>query len=441
MEQLANLYAEHIATLQQRTKTIIERENLDGLVIHSGQAKRQFLDDMYYPFKVNPQFKAWLPVIDNPHCWLVINGTDKPKLIFYRPVDFWHKVPEEPSDFWADYFDIQLLLQPDQVEQFLPYDKASLAYIGEYLEVAQALGFTQMNPEPVMNYLHFHRAYKTSYELTCLREANRLAVLGHKAARDAFYAKESEYGIQQAYLQATEHMENDTPYGNIVALNENCAILHYTHFERRAPQQHVSFLIDAGANFNGYASDITRTYDFARKGEFADLIKVMNTHQIELGQALQPGKLYGELHQDCHKRVAQVLIDFDLVRGLSVEGILEQGITSTFFPHGLGHHLGLQVHDMGGFMADELGTHQAPPEGHPFLRCTRKIEANQVFTIEPGLYFIDSLLGELAQTDNKQYVNWDKVDAFKPYGGIRIEDNIIVHDDHLENMTRDLALD
>jgi len=92
-------------------------------------------------------------------------------------------------------------------------------------------------------------------------------------------------------------------------------------------------------------------------------------------------------------------------------------------------------------MADDTGAHQAPPEGHPFLRCTRLIEKNQVFTIEPGLYFIDSLLGDLAQTDNKQFINWEKVEALKPFGGIRIEDNIIVHEDSLENMTRDLHLD
>lgn len=439
MEQLENLYAEHISTLQQRTKAIVERENLEGLVIHSGQAKRQFLDDMYYPFKVNPQFKAWLPVIDNPNCWLVVNGVDKPKLIFYRPVDFWHKVPDEPSDYWAEYFEIVLLVQPDQVEQYLPYDKAPYAYIGEYLEVAQALGFTQMNPEAVLNYLHYHRAYKTSYELTCLREANRLGVLGHQAAQGAFYAGGSEFEIQHAYLSACRHSENDVPYSNIVALNENCAILHYTHFERQVPKQHRSFLIDAGANFNGYASDITRTYDFSNQGEFSELIKVMDRHQIELGESLQPGKLYGELHLDCHNRIANILSDFKIVN-LDAEAIVEKGITSTFFPHGLGHHLGLQVHDMGGFMADELGTHQAPPKSHPFLRCTRKIEANQVFTIEPGLYFINSLLADLAKTDNNKYINWQKVSELKPFGGIRIEDNIIVHTDRLENMTRELNL-
>jgi len=230
------------------------------------------------------------------------------------------------------------------------------------------------------------------------------------------------------------------PYGNIVALNENCAILHYTHFEPKAPLTHNSFLIDAGANFNGYAADITRTYDFKKQGEFAELVQTMTAIQIELGNALKPGMLYGDLHVDCHNRIAQVLSDFNIVN-LPATEIVERKITSTFFPHGLGHHLGLQVHDMGGFMRDDKGTHQPSPEGHPFLRCTRKVEKNQVFTIEPGLYFIDSLLGDLAQTDSKQFINWEKIESLKPYGGIRIEDNIIVHEDSLENMTRDLALD
>ncbi len=103
MNKLASLYAEHIAILQQRTRTLLEQENLEGIIIHSGQAKRQFLDDLNYPFKVNPHFKAWLPVLDNPHSWMIINGVDKPKLIFYCPVDFWHKAPDEPSEYWEGF--------------------------------------------------------------------------------------------------------------------------------------------------------------------------------------------------------------------------------------------------------------------------------------------------------------------------------------------------
>lgn len=438
MDKLAEYYQEHIKELQVRTKNVLQREGLNALIIHSGQAKRQFLDDMDYPYKVNPQFKAWLPVIDNPNCWLVVNGEDKPKLIFYRPKDFWHKVPDEPNDFWAAEFDIQLLEKAEQVEQLLPYDKTGIAYIGEYIEVAKALGFESINPEEVMNYLHYHRAYKTSYELTCLRESNRIAVLGHEAARDAFLAGGSEFEINCAYHSATLQGDNDAPYGSIIALNRNAAILHYTQLDRTAPADKRSFLIDAGANFNGYASDITRTYAF-KENEFAELIAAMNKMQLELCAGLKPGMKYGDLHIECHLKTAQILSDFKFVN-LSAEAIVEQKITATFFPHGLGHHLGLQVHDMGGFMADERGTHMSPPEGHPFLRTTRVIEPRQVFTIEPGLYFIESLLAELANSEQGKYINWEKVDSFRQFGGIRIEDNVIVHRERNENMTRDLGL-
>jgi len=125
-----------------------------------------------------------------------------------------------------------------------------------------------------------------------------------------------------------------------------------------------------------------------------------------------------------HLRIAQLLKQFGFV-DMTAEEAVESGVTSTFYPHGLGHFLGLQVHDVAGFMQDEKGTHLSAPEAHAYLRCTRKIEAGQVFTIEPGLYFIPSLLAKLRKTDSAKRVNWDKVESFLPYGGIRIEDNLI----------------
>ena len=154
---------------------------------------------------------------------------------------------------------------------------------------------------------------------------------------------------------------------------------------------------------------------------------------------LKPGINYTEVQLKSHVLLANVLADFDFVQ-LGADAIVETGITRTFYPHGIGHHLGLQVHDVGGFMADERGTHVASPAEHPFLRCTRLVEPNMVFTIEPGLYFIDSLLGDLKQTELSKYINWHKVDAFRQFGGIRIEDNVIIHRERNENLTRDGGL-
>jgi len=438
MKKLASLYPAHIAELQQRSKTALERENLDGLVIHSGQEIKVFLDDYGYPFKVNPHFKHWLPLTDIPNCWLIINGRDKPTLIYYQPVDFWHKVIPLTESYWNEYFDIKILANPAQVDKLLPYDKKGFAYIGAHIEVAKALGFENINSEPLLNYIHYHRAYKTQYEQECLRQSNVIAVTGHRAAKEAFLQGASEYDIQQAYLKATKHTNNDTPYGNIVALNQNTSILHYTALERDVPQAHRSFLLDAGANFHGYASDITRTYSY-KNDRFAELITRMDQLMLKSVDGLKPGTSYVDLHIATYQDIANVLHEFELLT-VSASSAVEAGIVSTFFPHGLGHHLGLQTHDVGGFMADERGTHVNSPEAHPFLRTSRIIESNQVFTIEPGLYFIDSLLSDLKASKHADMVNWQVVDNFRPYGGIRIEDNIIVHQSHNENMTRDLEL-
>ncbi|QIR13082.1 Xaa-Pro dipeptidase [Shewanella aestuarii] len=438
MEQIANLYYAHIAELSRRVAEISQRENLAGLVIHSGQPHRQFLDDMNYPFKVNPQFKAWLPILDNPNCWIIANGIDKPRLVFYRPVDFWHKVNDVPEAFWTEHFDIKILSKADRVAEHLPQDLCGWAYIGEHLDVADVLEFTSRNPDGVMNYLHYHRADKTQYELACLRRANQIAVKGHKAAKNAFFNGATEFEIQQQYLSEIGQGENEVPYGNIVALNQNAAILHYTALEHVSPAQRLSFLIDAGANYHGYAADITRTYAF-EKNRFCELISALNKQQLAIIETMKPGVKYPDLHLQTHDRIANLLIEFDIARGDS-EGLVESGVTSAFFPHGLGHMLGLQVHDMGGYSHDERGTHIPAPEAHPFLRCTRTLAANQVLTIEPGIYFIDSLLNELS-AQAKQLVNWQVVDELRPFGGIRIEDNVIVHADRNENMTRDCGLE
>jgi len=438
MNELQKLYPAHIAELQRRSKNALLRENLQGLVIHSGQEIKVFLDDYGYPFKVNPHFKAWLPLTNLPNSWLIINGEDKPTLIYYQPVDFWHKVETLETSYWNELFNIQILSNAADVDKLLPYDKKGFAYIGAHLEVAKALGFEDINPESVLNYIHYHRAYKTKYEQECLRRSNVIAVKGHKAAKLAFLDGSSEFDIQQSYLKATAHTTNDTPYGNIVALNKNTSILHYTALERGVPQAHRSFLIDAGANFNGYASDITRTYSFKRD-KFSELIARMDTLMLNAVDGLKPGVSYVDLHIKTYKDIGNVLAEFGFIN-VNAEEACETGIISTFFPHGLGHHLGLQTHDVGGFMANERGKHISTPSEHPFLRTSRVIEANQVFTIEPGLYFIDSLLNDLKASKYSHMINWTAVEDMRVFGGIRIEDNIIVHQSHNENMTRDLEL-
>jgi Xaa-Pro dipeptidase len=151
---------------------------------------------------------------------------------------------------------------------------------------------------------------------------------------------------------------------------------------------------------------------------------------------VKAGQSYPELHIHAHHVLAEVLREHGLIR-LSAESAVQSGVTSAFFPHGLGHPIGLQVHDVAGFQVNESGGFIARPEGHPYLRMTRVLEPGMVVTIEPGLYFIDMLLEELRAKPVANDIDWNKVDAFRPYGGIRIEDDVVCTDGAPENLTRD----
>src|SRR5579872_2613845 len=98
---LDQLYPAHLATLMQRTDRALGSSGFDALVVDSGRPPLQFLDDQDYPFKVNPQFKAWVPIVDNPRCFLVYTPGVRPLVLFHQPNDYWHKPAALPSAPWT----------------------------------------------------------------------------------------------------------------------------------------------------------------------------------------------------------------------------------------------------------------------------------------------------------------------------------------------------
>ena len=432
---MAKHYSHHISHLHQLFSQVMALHHYDFVAIHSGYVKKTFMDDTHYPFVSNPYFNYWYPLSVPPHSWIIIRE-DRVSLKFYLPDDFWHKVEALPEDPRLNAFDIEVINQPTALNQWCQTAEKGLV-IGENVENWTHELNVDLNNEQALNRLAWQRAYKTEYEKEQLRQANRIAVAGHKAAANAFHSGATEFEINAAYLAATTQNQHEAPYGNIVALNENAAILHYTVYEksRNTQRNKESFLIDAGAKAGHYCSDITRTYS-GKEDDFAELIAQVNNSQRQLVSQCVAGTDYADLHINYHKALVDILIESDIATG-KAEEIWASGITQTFFPHGLGHFLGLQVHDLGGHQASIEGGVKAPPEAYPFLRCTRTIENNQVFTIEPGLYFIPSLLDRLKQSKHKHFVNWQRVEHFMPYGGIRIEDNIIVNETGVENLTRD----
>jgi len=430
---LAQLYPEHLRELKTRADAALARGGFDHLLIAAGMPRQQFLDDRDYAFAVNPHFKHWLPVTKAPGSWISYTRGRKPKLVYLQPRDYWHVVPEAPAGYWVEHFDVVIIREAREALAQLP-PLTRCAIIGED---NIALDSTRPNnPEAVLNYLHWHRSYKTDYELGMMRVASKLGTRAHRAAEAAFRSGASEYDIHMAYLRAVHETDNELPYSNIIALNQHGAVLHYTDLNRSPPAHADSFLIDAGASYHGYASDITRTYAAPAASEFQMLVDSVDAAQRTFVSKVRDGQSYPQLHDQAHHVLAGILREQGFIR-LSAESAVESGVSTAFFPHGLGHPIGLQVHDVAGFQKDESGGTIPRPNAHPYLRFTRTLQPRMVVTIEPGIYFIDLLLGKLKDSPQSRDINWEKVDKFRHYGGIRIEDDVVCTAGDPENLTRD----
>lgn len=428
---LRSLYDAHVAHLTRRYADALKKHALDAVVLHTGSPqKRSAFDDQYWPLVVVPHTKHWLPlaVADSA---VVIEPGKKPRLLLNTARDFWEGAAAPESDHFWSAFDVVEVRGADAIKPLLPSGRR--AFIGEDKARARAWGFSDADTAPaaLMKDLDALRIAKTDYELLCLREANRRACLGHETVLRAFAdGDHSELDLHLLYLKATGQDDPETPYKNIVALGEHAATLHHVSYGRSAVSAQ-SLLLDAGATFCGYDSDITRT---AVKGKgtaadaFRGIVAGVEKLQLELCKRAKPGVPYEQLHNQSHELLADVMRDVGISKA-SAQLLVESGATRKLLPHGLGHSLGIQTHD--------VGCRNVEPEGrNPFLRNTTTVSAGQVFTIEPGCYFIPMLLDELRALPIAKEIDWTLVDALVPFGGVRIEDDMRVVDGGTENLTR-----
>jgi Xaa-Pro dipeptidase len=421
---LAALYREHLEKLSRGAAAALQKAGFDALLIHSGNpVKKTEADDQYWALRVTPHFHHWLPLTE-PGCAVVLVPGHQPKL--HRAVhdSFWEALREPESDhFWAGFE----VLGPAKRGE-LPQGR--IAFVGDDLRAARELGIEAVNPPELLRALDELRVHKTAYEIECLVEANVRAARGHQELRRLFAgADHSELELHLTFLGKTLQDDAETPYKNIVAMGKHAATLHHISYDKQA-RPAMSMLVDAGATFCGYGSDVTRTW-VKGGGEagavFAGLVSRMEEMQQRLCKMVKPGMPYEELHDESHRQVASIIREAGLSR-LSEDELLAKKVTRAFYPHGLGHSLGVQVHD--------VGCGLTPPRAdNPWLRNTSTVSVDQVFTIEPGFYFIDALLQPVLAAGD---IDWTLVEALSPFGGIRIEDDVQVLPNRIRNLTREV---
>jgi Xaa-Pro dipeptidase len=424
---LGKLYLDHVRDLGTRYAPVLAHAGFDALVIHSGSiVKRTGADDQYWPLRPTPHFQHWLPLAQ-PDCALILRPGTKPTLAWLKTKSFWERPAKPEADHFLAALDVVEVAEPARIKDLLPASLAEgrLAFVGDAVSHAADWGLPEsaVNPPDLVGPLDRLRAVKTPYEVACLAEANRRAALGHDAVASVFRdGSHSELDLHLLYLQATSQDDPETPYKNIVAMGPHAATLHHVSYQKRpSSRAGESLLLDAGATYLGYCSDITRTWvkgSDAEASAFVGLIDAMEKMQQRLCGAVKLGAPYEELHEDSHRQLGVILKDAGILKVSADEGVAA-GVTRAFYPHGLGHSLGLQCHDVGCALVK-------PKQSNPYLRNTSTITEGQVFTVEPGLYFIEPLLADLKASEHGSSVNWPVVDALAKLGGIRIEDDLVV---------------
>lgn len=420
MTDLAALYARHVAHLTDGYHRALDATGYDAVVVHAGRLTlKSPFDDLEWPFRPVPAFEHWAEV-RWPDSAVVVRKGEAPALLALRSTSFWERPAEPDFDTIRRGLEVVEIQDFAKVQDHLPKG-GKIGFVSHHPEAAEALGLTAeaFVPRDLMDALEDLRVHKTDYEIACLAEANRVAARGHVAIRDAFLAGlRSELDLHLSYLLATEQDDADTPYKSIVALGRNGAVLHHNVYG--TDEAAGSLLVDAGARHRNLNADITRTTagEDESADRFRDLVDRMDDLQQALVAAVRPGLPYEDLHDLAHEKLGQLLVDAKLAT-VSAEAAVETGLTRVLFPHGLGHSLGVQVHDVACRRRD-------PKPTNPFLRMTRTLAEGMVFTIEPGLYFIDHLLQEAKAGAHADALDWAAVEALAPFGGIRIEDDVHV---------------
>jgi Xaa-Pro aminopeptidase len=291
------------------------------------------------------------------------------------------------------------------------------------------LGATGDPDEALRNELIRVRRPKDDDELERMRVAAEATRAGFAELAAMVAPGRTERELQVALEAAFLRSGGDfLAFESIVAAGDHSAVLHFAPTQREL-QAGQLLLVDAGAEYRGYASDVTRTY--AVGGELDARQRIVWQTVRRAGEAAiaacRPGVEWRAIHRTAALVVAEGLVELGVLRG-APESLVESGAVTLFFPHGVGHMVGLGVRDAG-YASDEA---REPAPGLPRLRLDIPLQPRHAWTVEPGIYFVAPLL---ARHRDRRDVDWDRVDDLLGFGGVRIEQNVLITDDGCDVLT------
>ena len=403
----------------------------DGLTLLSGSSYTARNNDVDYVFRQSSDF-LYLTGVEEPGCALLIDPKRRKQTLFMPRVDSHHRVwlGHVPDAAEAKkLYGFQNVMYFDQLPSVLKQARGGYKKVyADESSYKKAKPAVKLPNRSVLlrDALDELRACKTPGEIELMKRASEISGSAHRAVMKGTRPGMREYEIQALFeSECLRSGLKHLAYPSIVAAGTNGAVLHY-HANNAVLKDGEMLLIDAGAEHKGYAADITRT--FPANGKFTqrqkDVYSIVLETQKRCIEAALPGIVSAELHVRSMTLIAEGLKSLGILRG-DTWGLVEGGAVRLFYPHGLTHTLGLDVHDTLGGKKRVMPNPTKVP-----VRFVAKLEPGFVITMEPGIYFIAALLNDPElRRKHKDSVDFAKAERFLDFGGVRIEDDVVVRED------------
>jgi Xaa-Pro dipeptidase len=427
-----------------------------GLIFLAGQPTINLRDsDQARPFRQRRYF-YYLSGVDEPDCTLTYDIALDLLTLYVPDFDLHRAIwmgPTLSREDAQDRYDIdrvlyQSSLKPELESWLSQRVQNSSLYMVHESETPDGLPTElPLNTKQLMPAMDAARGVKDEYEIRMIRQANKVSSLAHRRILERITKMSNESEIEGLFLDTCiSHGARNQAYQIIAASGPNAAVLHYDRNNESLHQKPLVCL-DAGAEWNCYASDVTRTFPLT--GEWPnqyvrDIYKLVERMQEECIKQIRRGTRYLSLHDLAHDIAIDGLLALGVFKGGNHAEVRASGASKVFFPHGLGHHVGLEVHDVSessimamhpDFDHEQYGPVLSPYNLSPCTVSAPLLEEGMVLTVEPGLYFSPLALANARKQPFAKYIDFDVAAKYVPIGGVRIEDDILVTANGYENLT------
>lgn len=374
-----------------------------------------------------------------PDSYLVYDIESAHLTLFIPPVDaddvIWSGMPTTPTEAMSQY-DIDGCQTSDEINPFLlSKDRSHRIVYAINPQISDHITFfpfREVDIHTLKQAIETCRVTKDMHEIALIRHANAISSYAHenvmRIARDA----RNEAELMGTFVgTCIANGGREQAYGCICASGPNAATLHYIHNDLPLEEK-LNLLIDAGCEYSCYCSDITRTYPLNGRftKESREVYDIVDRMQSVCMGMLRAGVKWEDVHERAHEVAIEGLLHLKILKG-DKEEVFASRVSTVFFPHGLGHYLGMDTHDCGG-----NPDYEDKDPMFRYLRIRGTIPENAVLTNEPGLYFCRFII-EPALKDDKmsKFIDEKVLERYWTVGGVRIEDDIWIKKDGYENLT------